>query len=66
MTDGWVEHRGRRVAYATYGSDDTVHSPDLGATLAGRIAEATRTVVDGVGGSLLWARADVVLGALAS
>jgi pimeloyl-ACP methyl ester carboxylesterase len=44
-----------------FGSDDTVHSPDLGATLAGRIPGATRTVVAGVGGALLWARADLVL-----
>ncbi|MUL60352.1 alpha/beta hydrolase [Mycobacterium sp. CBMA293] len=44
-----------------FGSDDTVHSPDLGATLTGRIPGATRTVVDGVGGALLWARADLVI-----
>ncbi|WP_238395557.1 alpha/beta fold hydrolase, partial [Mycolicibacterium sp. CBMA 295] len=49
-----------------FGSDDHVHSPDLGATLATRIRGATRTVVTGVGGSLLWARPDVVFDAVRS
>ncbi|WP_268952499.1 alpha/beta fold hydrolase [Mycolicibacterium septicum] len=44
-----------------FGSDDTVHSPDLGITLADRIPGASRTVVDGVGGALLWAYPDLVL-----
>lgn len=44
-----------------FGSDDTVHSPDLGITLACRIPGASRTVVDGVGGALLWAYPDLVL-----
>lgn len=47
-----------------FGSDDTVHSPDLGATLALRLPGARRTVVDGVGGALLWARADLVFSRL--
>ena len=37
-----------------FGADDVVHSPDLGETLAQRIPGARRTVVDGVGSSLLW------------
>lgn len=45
------------------GADDKAHSPDGGATLAGRLG-ATRTVVDGVGGSLLWARPELALDAL--
>jgi pimeloyl-ACP methyl ester carboxylesterase len=44
------------------GADDHAHSPDRGATLAARL-DADRTVVDDVGGSLLWARADLVLDA---
>ncbi|MDF3338184.1 hypothetical protein P3H80_12170 [Mycolicibacterium septicum] len=38
-----------------------VHSPDLGITLADRISGASRTVIDGVGGALLWAYPDLVL-----
>lgn len=49
-----------------FGSDDQVHSPDVGATLATRIRGATRTVVAGVGGSLLWAQPDVVFDAVRS
>jgi pimeloyl-ACP methyl ester carboxylesterase len=49
-----------------FGSDDHVHSPDQGATLATRIRGATRTVVTGVGGALLWARSDAVLDAVRS
>lgn len=44
-----------------FGADDEVHSPDRGETLARRITGSARTVVDGVGGSLLWARPDVAL-----
>jgi pimeloyl-ACP methyl ester carboxylesterase len=46
-----------------FGADDTSHSPDLGATLAARIPTAERIVVPGVGGSLLWARPELVLDA---
>ena len=46
-----------------FGRDDTSHSPDLGATLTRRIPTAERLVVPGVGGSLLWARPDLVLDA---
>jgi pimeloyl-ACP methyl ester carboxylesterase len=49
-----------------FGDDDHVHSPDLGATLTTRVHGATRTVVPGVGGSLLWARPDVVFDAVRS
>jgi pimeloyl-ACP methyl ester carboxylesterase len=45
------------------GADDHAHSPDGGRTLAARLG-ATLSVVDGVGGSLLWARPDLVLDAL--
>ena len=47
-----------------FGSDDAVHSPDLGATLTDRIPGAARTVVADVGGSLLWAQPSTVLSAL--
>ncbi|WP_454793185.1 alpha/beta fold hydrolase [Mycolicibacterium lutetiense] len=43
-----------------FGKDDHAHSPDLGATLTNRIRGSRRIVIDGVGGSLLWARPDVV------
>jgi pimeloyl-ACP methyl ester carboxylesterase len=46
-----------------FGADDATHSPDLGATLAARITAAERIVVPGVGGSLLWARPELVLDA---
>lgn len=49
-----------------FGSDDRVHSPDLGATLTARIPDATRAVLPGVGGSLLWARPEVVFDAVRS
>jgi pimeloyl-ACP methyl ester carboxylesterase/GNAT superfamily N-acetyltransferase len=45
------------------GHDDHAHSPDRGATLATRL-DAHRTVVEDVGGSLLWARPELVLDAL--
>jgi pimeloyl-ACP methyl ester carboxylesterase len=45
------------------GADDHVHSPDGGRTLAARLG-ATLTVVDAAGGSLLWARPDLVLDAV--
>ncbi|MEE6164193.1 MULTISPECIES: alpha/beta fold hydrolase [unclassified Mycolicibacterium] len=50
--------------HVLFGADDTVHSPDLGATLAARIPGATRSVFAGFGGALLWARPDVVMGRL--
>jgi pimeloyl-ACP methyl ester carboxylesterase len=43
-----------------FGADDTVHSPDRAATLTARLRGATRDVVPGVGGALLWARPDLV------
>lgn len=49
-----------------FGSDDATHSPDRGATLVARIPTAERLVVPGVGGSLLWARPDLVLDAACS
>lgn len=45
------------------GRDDDAHSPDRGVTLARRLG-ATCVGVDGVGGSLLWARPDLVLDAV--
>jgi pimeloyl-ACP methyl ester carboxylesterase len=45
------------------GADDDAHSPDRAATLAARLG-ATHTVVDGVGGALLWARPELVFDAL--
>lgn len=44
-----------------FGAGDRTHSPDQGATLTARIPGATREVVAGEGGSLLWARSDHVL-----
>lgn len=43
-----------------FGSEDAVHSPDLGAQLSHRIRGARREVVAGAGGALLWARPDLV------
>lgn len=43
-----------------YGADDDAHSPDHAATLAHRLG-ARRQIVDGIGGSLLWARPELVL-----
>ncbi|MFC4058510.1 alpha/beta fold hydrolase [Planomonospora corallina] len=49
-----------------YGSHDTspVHSPDLGAALAGRIPTAHRHVVAEAGASLLWTHSEPVLRSL--
>jgi pimeloyl-ACP methyl ester carboxylesterase len=47
------------------GRDDDAHSPDRGVTLARRLG-ATCIGVDGVGGSLLWARPDLVLDAVST
>lgn len=44
-----------------FGSEDSVHSPDLGATLTARIRGARRDVIAGTGGSLLWSHPGVVL-----
>lgn len=44
-----------------FGSEDRTHSPDLGETLAARFANASRTVVPQAGGSLLWARPELVI-----
>jgi pimeloyl-ACP methyl ester carboxylesterase len=46
-----------------YGALDTspVHSPDLGATLAGRLPRARRRVADDRGSALLWTDADAIL-----
>jgi pimeloyl-ACP methyl ester carboxylesterase len=65
-TSPWPSHLMRPGVHVGvfFGSDDGVHSPDLGATLATRIPDATRAVLPGVGGSLLWARPDVVFDAV--
>ncbi|ORA39986.1 alpha/beta fold hydrolase [Mycobacterium aquaticum] len=47
--------------HVLFGADDTVHSPDLGATLTARIPGATRSVIADVGGALLWARPELVV-----
>jgi pimeloyl-ACP methyl ester carboxylesterase len=44
-----------------FGAEDRSHSPDLGATLAGRIRGSRRHVVDGIGGALLWERPRQIL-----
>ncbi|WP_116245318.1 alpha/beta fold hydrolase [Nocardiopsis sp. FIRDI 009] len=47
-----------------YGAEDTVHSPDNGATLASRIPGAELHVVPGVGGAVLWTEAGRILSVL--
>lgn len=51
-----------------YGAHDasSVHSPDLGESLAQRIPNARRTVVPEAGGSLLWTHATAILRQLLS
>jgi pimeloyl-ACP methyl ester carboxylesterase len=44
-----------------YGEQDTSHSPDNGATLAARIPGAVRHLVPGIGGAVLWTRAESIL-----
>ncbi|SEG76877.1 Pimeloyl-ACP methyl ester carboxylesterase [Thermomonospora echinospora] len=44
-----------------YGEEDTSHSPDNGATLATRIPGATRHVIPGIGGAVLWTHAEPIL-----
>ncbi|MEB4616500.1 alpha/beta fold hydrolase [Leucobacter sp. M11] len=46
-----------------FGAADTGHSPDLGETLASRIPGASRRIVSGSGGALLWHRPELILGA---
>jgi pimeloyl-ACP methyl ester carboxylesterase len=46
-----------------FGADDATHSPDLGTTLVARMPSAEHVVVPDVGGSLLWARPELVLDA---
>lgn len=48
-----------------FGRLDVAHSPDLGATLARRIAGSERRLVDGAGGALLWTHADAILAEIA-
>jgi pimeloyl-ACP methyl ester carboxylesterase len=64
MTE-WPEYlfSGEAPVAVLMGADDHAHSPDGGRTLATRLG-TTLTVVDGTGGSLLWARPDLVLDAL--
>ncbi|AUX48020.1 alpha/beta hydrolase [Sorangium cellulosum] len=49
-----------------YGARDTstVHSPDFGASLAGRLPAAERRVLPEAGGSLLWTHAEEILRSL--
>jgi pimeloyl-ACP methyl ester carboxylesterase len=56
----------RVPAHLWYGSLDTspFHSPDHGATLAGRIPGAVRTVIDGSAGAILWTHGAEILTAL--
>ncbi|OZM78516.1 alpha/beta fold hydrolase [Pseudonocardia sp. MH-G8] len=44
-----------------YGEHDHSHSPDQGVTLAERIPTATRHLVRGVGGAVLWTHAEQIL-----
>lgn len=44
-----------------YGEQDRSHSPDNGATLAGRLPDAALRVVPGVGGAVLWTHAVEIL-----
>lgn len=55
-------------AHLWYGRLDTstVHSPDFGATLASRLPNAARTVLDNEGGSLLWTRSHDILATIRS
>ncbi|WP_232665535.1 alpha/beta fold hydrolase [Pseudonocardia sp. TRM90224] len=47
-----------------YGEEDTSHSPDHGATLASRIPTATRRLVPGIGGAVLWTHTEPILSEL--
>lgn len=44
-----------------FGAADASHSPDLGDTLAARLPSATRAIVAGSGGALLWHRPELLL-----
>lgn len=56
----------RQPVHLWYGSFDAspFHSLDFGASLARRIPGATRTVVEGAGGSILWTHGTEILEAL--
>jgi len=56
----------RQPVHLWYGSMDAspFHSLDFGASLARRIPGATRTVIDGGGGSILWTHGTEILEAL--
>ncbi|MEV2278747.1 alpha/beta hydrolase [Nocardiopsis sp. NPDC049922] len=47
-----------------YGAEDTVHSPDNGATLASRVPGAALHTVPGIGGAVLWTHAEAILSVL--
>ncbi|WP_086824965.1 alpha/beta fold hydrolase [Allokutzneria sp. NRRL B-24872] len=49
-----------------FGVEDAspVHSPDFGESLAARLPNATRSLVDGAGGAILWTHAEPVLRSL--
>jgi hypothetical protein len=55
-----VDGPGKGTLDIWFGADDTSHSPDLGATLSSRFG-AHRTVVDNIGGSLLWVKTGEIL-----
>lgn len=44
-----------------FGEHDHTHSPDHGVTLASRIPSATREVIAGAGGALLWTHGGLIL-----
>lgn len=47
--------------HVLFGAQDSSHSPDHGKILASRFVGASRKVIPDVGGSLLWARPEIVL-----
>ncbi|WP_430332116.1 alpha/beta fold hydrolase [Rhodococcus sp. ACT016] len=47
-----------------FGEKDRTHSPDLGATLTSRFPSATRDVIVGAGGALLWTHSAHILSSL--
>ncbi len=46
------------------GEEDVSHSPDIGATLTGRIPGAHRHVVPGIGDAVLWTHSRPILDTL--
>jgi len=56
----------RAPVHLWYGALDAspFHSPDHGASLAGRIPGATRTVIEGAAGAILWTHGAEILAAL--